>query len=320
MHYRPLGETGLKVSRLCFGTLTIGPLQAGLPEDEGTWLLAQAFLEFGVNFYDTAELYGTYGYLGRFLRQIGPRASEVVVASKSYAYDRPSMAKSLDLARRELGRDYVDIFLLHEQDSEHTLRGHREAFDYLLEARERGWVRAVGISTHAVAGVRAALAYPGVQVIHPIINSRGLGIIDGTLEDMLDAVKAARMAGIGIYSMKALGGGYLYQEAETSLRFVNSLPWVDSVAVGLRTRQELALNSAILSGAVVEPGAREAVAATPRQLVVHDWCSGCRSCLEACHQEALEMGDNNRVRVDHERCILCGYCGGACQLLALKII
>lgn len=319
MRYRPLGETGLEVSRLCFGTLTLGRLQANLPETEGADLLRRAFLEFGVNFFDTAELYGTYRYLRQFLRRIGDQASKAIIATKSYACDRAGMAKSVELARSQIGRDYIDIFLLHEQESEHTLRGHREAFDYLLEARERGWVKALGISTHAVAGVRAAVSYPGVQVIHPIINSRGLGIVDGSIGEMLEAVSLARAAGIGIYAMKALGGGHLFREAEASLRFVDALPAVDSLAVGMRTPEELALNSALMSGAAVSPELRRAVAASPKRLIVHDWCTGCANCLAVCGHGALELAGGS-VRVIGERCVLCGYCGGACPSMALKII
>ena len=62
MEYRLLGQTGMKVSRLCFGALTIGPLQAKLPLGEGVAVI-RAALAAGVNFIDTAQLYGTYPYI-----------------------------------------------------------------------------------------------------------------------------------------------------------------------------------------------------------------------------------------------------------------
>ena len=77
--YRFLGNTGLKVSRLCFGALTIGPLQANLPLQEGVTVI-QAALDAGVNFIDTAELYQTYPYIQK---AIAGRKHEVIVASKS---------------------------------------------------------------------------------------------------------------------------------------------------------------------------------------------------------------------------------------------
>ncbi|HBC91540.1 MAG TPA: aldo/keto reductase, partial [Pelotomaculum sp.] len=62
MQYRVLARTGMQVSRLCFGALTISPLQAGLPLVEGARII-RAALEAGVNFIDTAELYSNYHYI-----------------------------------------------------------------------------------------------------------------------------------------------------------------------------------------------------------------------------------------------------------------
>lgn len=148
MEYRVLGNTRIKVSRMCFGSLTIGPLQRNLSISEGSRLILQA-LEVGVNFIDTAQLYRNYGYIRQALR--GWR-EEVVIATKSYAYTAEMMKNALEEARRELDLDLIPIFMLHEQESEHTIRGHWPALEYLLKAREQGKVRAVGISTHYVQG------------------------------------------------------------------------------------------------------------------------------------------------------------------------
>lgn len=136
MEYRILGDSGIRVSRLCFGSLTIGPLQAKLPVAAGAAVLQAAF-DAGVTFVDTAQLYRTYAPLREALKG---RRHEIVVASKSYAYDREGMRHSVEEACRELGRDYVDIFLLHEQESYLTLKGHREALTYLLDAKKEGQI------------------------------------------------------------------------------------------------------------------------------------------------------------------------------------
>ncbi|MBR0026137.1 MAG: aldo/keto reductase, partial [Clostridia bacterium] len=67
MEYRYLGNTGMLVSRLCFGTLTMGPLQRDLSAKEGAALLELAF-SCGVNFLDTAEIYGTYPHVKEALK------------------------------------------------------------------------------------------------------------------------------------------------------------------------------------------------------------------------------------------------------------
>ena len=144
MRYRELGRTGLRVSQLCFGALTIGPLQRNLSPEEGSAVLLRA-LELGVNFVDTAEIYDTYDHIRLALERF-PGRGQVVVATKSYAYTREGMLASLERAQRGLGQEVVPIFLLHEQESSHTLRGHWPALEVLLEAKEAGIVQAVGIS------------------------------------------------------------------------------------------------------------------------------------------------------------------------------
>ena len=128
-----LGRSGIEVSRLCFGTIPLGPLR-GMAPAEGAALLRRAY-ELGVDFVDTAEIYGNYEAIRLSLHDWKGR---VIVASKSYAADAAAARVSLDKARRGLGRDRIDLFLLHEMDSAATLRGHKEALDFLLAARDRG--------------------------------------------------------------------------------------------------------------------------------------------------------------------------------------
>lgn len=315
MELRSLGRTGIMVSRLCFGSLTIGPFQAGLPVKEGANVLRYA-LEQGVNFIDTADSYGTYPYIREALRGW---TGEVVVASKSYDYTAQGMAGSLDRACRELGREWVDIFLLHEQETALTLAGHREALDYLLAAKQRGLVRAVGISTHSVAAVEAALDMPEIEVIHPLINRQGIGIMNGGLQEMLAMVEQAHAAGKGIYAMKALGGGHLIPNVREALRFVLTLPTVDAVAVGMQSQAEVEMNVALFLGRPVPAEVAAQVQRKPRRLHVEDWCQGCGTCVPVCPQGALRV-NGARVEVDATRCIFCTYCARACPDFCLKVV
>lgn len=315
LEFRNLGRTGIKVSRLCFGALTVGPLQANLPLAEGVAVMRRA-LEAGVNFIDTAELYETYPYIREAIRGKGDK---VVVATKSYAYTREGMEKSVSSALEGIGRPYVDIFLLHEQESELTIRGHWEAVEYLLEAKGKGIVRAVGISTHSVRGVRAAAAVPEFDVIHPLLNMAGIGIKDGSLEDMVRAIGEAARAGKGLYGMKALGGGNLIGKTTEALRFALSLPELAAVAVGMRTVDEVDYNAAFFSGRPVPDETRRRVGSEPRRLHIEDWCRGCGACVERCGAGALTLA-GGRAMVDPPLCRLCGYCGGACTELCIKIV
>lgn len=314
MEYVKLGKSGLEVSRLCFGSLVMGPLQANLPVDSGANVIAKAF-ELGVNFIDTAELYETYAYIREAIKRTGKKP---VVATKSYAYTAEGARQSLEKARRELDLDVIDIFLLHEQESEHTLRGHREALDYYISQKEKGIIKAVGISTHHIKAVKACIDMDEIDVIHPIINKKGVGICDGTIDEMLAAVKQAYERGKGIYGMKSLGGGNLLKSYRESMDFVLGIPFIHSIAVGMQSEEEVIMNINTFCGQDTPEEIVTRLDRMPRRLIINDWCEGCGKCVERCGQGALEIIEG-RARVLQENCVLCGYCGSACPVFAIKI-
>jgi aryl-alcohol dehydrogenase-like predicted oxidoreductase len=316
MEYRELGQTGLIVSRLCFGSLTVSPLQANLSAVAGGQIIEAAF-SLGVNFLDTAESYQNYPQI-RWALQRG-WSDRVVIATKSYAVTGEEMRQSLERARRELDRDYIDIFLLHEQESGLTIRGHAEALEYLAEAKCAGLIRAIGISTHAVAGVRSAALNPLIDVIHPLINRAGIGILDGTASEMVDAIKFAAQMGKGVYGMKALAGGHLRSDVEQALRFVLDLPELSSIAVGMQSVAEVEANVLRFSGEEVPEELAQSLLRRPRRLHVEEYCVGCGTCVAACRSQALQVR-NGRVEVDTSRCVFCGYCGRVCPDFCLKVI
>jgi aryl-alcohol dehydrogenase-like predicted oxidoreductase len=315
LQYRVLARTGMQVSRLCFGALTISPLQADLPLVEGARII-RAALEAGVNFIDTAELYSNYHYIREAIK--GYRG-EVIIASKCYAYTSQGMQDSLEFALRELNRDYIDIFMLHETESILTIRGHWEAIEYLLKAKQKGLVRAIGISTHHVEGVLGAASVPEIEVIHPLINMSGIGIKGGNTQDMLAAIKTAAEAGKGLYGMKALGGGHLLERPEEAFAFILSIPELASVAVGMSTAEEVAYNTCLFSGQPVPEEVKSKVRRQPRRLHIEDYCCGCGECLAKCASGALRLKDGKAV-VDHRLCTRCGYCSPVCPDFCIKVI
>lgn len=316
MEYRFLGNTGIKVSRLCFGGLTVGPLQANLSPEAGGEIMAEAFRQ-GVNFIDTAELYGTYAHIKKALALY--KDNPIVVATKSYAYDEETAKRSVDLALTSMDLDRLDIFLLHEQESEHTMRGHEGALKYYLKMKEQGIIKAVGISTHTIRAVKAAAKLPEIDVIHPIINKTGLGIQDGPLEDMLEALKIAKANGKGIYGMKPLGGGNLIHSAEECFRFVLDLPILDSIAVGMQTKEEVLANIMVFSGRTVPRAIQNSISNHLRKLHIDFWCEKCCKCIDHCSHGALSIKEDG-IHIDRELCVLCGYCSSYCPNFCIKIV
>lgn len=318
MEYRSLGKTGLIVSRLCFGTLTLSPLQVALPPEEGAELLKEAY-NYGINFWDTAELYANYQTLRLAIKKIGDLP---VLTTKTYAYTREDARSSLEKARLELDLDVIPIFLLHEQESLLTLQGHKEALDFFCEAKARGIIKAVGFSCHTVAAVRAALQLEEIDVIHPIINYKGVGIKDGTIDEMLEATRHVASAGIGIYGMKPLGGGHLLSDVKKAIDFVKNIEYLHSFALGIGCLEELEADLHYFRGTRPPRAIAEKLASKKKRLVIEDWCIGCGTCVQSCPQGALyleETAGQLRAAVDASRCILCGYCGASCPEFCLKI-
>ncbi len=310
-----MGDTGIRVSRLCFGSLTIGPLQKNLPLSVGVEVMESA-VEQGVNFVDTADLYGTYPYIREIIK-IHP---ELVVASKSYAYDTKTAQETLKRCLKGIGRDYVDFFLLHEQEGPLTIKGHWEALEFFIKCKEKGIIRGVGLSTHHVAAVEAAANIREIDVIHPILNYRGLGIVDGSLKDMEAAVKKAYDAGKGIYAMKPLGGGHLISQFQSAFEYILNFPYVHSIAVGMQRIEEVEANVKIFRNEPLPNSLVQTLRGYKRQLFIQDWCQGCGECIKRCGQKALILNEGGKVIVDSDSCILCGYCGSACKELAIKIL
>jgi predicted aldo/keto reductase-like oxidoreductase len=309
-----LGNTGLEVSRLCFGGLIIGPLQVNLPPEQGADVILKA-IELGVNFIDTAELYGTYPHIREAIKKTN---KQIIIATKSYAYSKEGARDSLEKARRELDVDVIDIFLLHEQESRLTLKGHREALEYYISMKEKGIIKAVGVSTHNIEVVDACANMPEIDVIHPLVNKHGIGIGDGTIDAMLEAVKKAYSAGKGIYSMKPLGGGNLIKSYKESMDFVLNIPYIHSIALGMQSIEEVIMNVCVFENKAVPQEIRDSLLKRKRHLHIDWWCEGCGKCVQRCKQGALSVVDK-KAKVREDKCVLCSYCASVCPVFAIKV-
>ncbi len=302
-----------KVSKLCFGALTISPLQQNFSPEEAADLMEYAFHQ-GINFFDTAEIYNSYALFKAFLKRDIPR-EEVYISTKCYAYDYKTAKSSLDQALKEMDTPYIDLMMLHEQESEHTLRGHSEALDYFALMKKEGKIHHIGMSTHYVQGVLAGAQHKLIEVIHPIINKSGLGILGGNRGDMENALEIAKNNGKFIFAMKVLGGGHLLKSYSEALSYVLKLPWIDSFAIGMQTREEIDANvSSVIHNIIGTDCVNK-----DRKLIIDPYCIGCGKCIQRCQQKALYL-DEGRAKVIKDRCILCSYCVGACEDFYIKVV
>jgi aryl-alcohol dehydrogenase-like predicted oxidoreductase len=230
-----LGRTGLKVSRLAFGTGYLdGPVGAGAR------LLVEAY-DLGVNFWDTSDDYGTHPHVRRALREIG--RDGVVVATKTYAATAVGGQRAVTRALKELGVEAVDVFLLHAVDSLDELQTKQPALEALVQAREAGRVRAVGVSSHSRAVLRRLLALPEVDVALVVVNRTGAWMKDARPPEMRGVIRQLSRSGRGVYGMKALASGEITgARVGPALRWAFRFPWIHSLCVGMTTAEELRAN------------------------------------------------------------------------------
>jgi 1-deoxyxylulose-5-phosphate synthase len=149
MQYVNLGSTGVKVSRICLGTMTYGSSKWRpwvLDEDASRPLIKQA-LEGGINFFDTADMYSlgaSEEVLGRALKDFGPTRDGIVIATKVYypvgddpnqhGLSRKHIMHAIDDSLRRLGTDYVDLYQIHRFDAETPIEETLEALHDVVRA------------------------------------------------------------------------------------------------------------------------------------------------------------------------------------------
>jgi len=149
MQYVNLGSAGLKVSRICLGTMTYGSSQWRpwvLDEEASRPLIKQA-LQAGINFFDTADMYSlgaSEEVLGRALKDFGPARDKIVIATKVYypvgddpnqrGLSRKHIMHAIDASLRRLGTDYVDLYQIHRFDVETPIEETLEALHDVVRA------------------------------------------------------------------------------------------------------------------------------------------------------------------------------------------
>lgn len=158
MDYQRLGKTGLKVSRICLGTMTYGSSKwrDWVLEEEESRPFIQRAIELGINFFDTADVYSlgvSEEVLGRALKDF-TRREEVVIASKVFfpMGDKPNQGglsrvhimNAIDDSLRRLGTDYIDLYQIHRWDPETPIE---ETLEALHDVVKSGKARYIGASS-----------------------------------------------------------------------------------------------------------------------------------------------------------------------------
>jgi aryl-alcohol dehydrogenase-like predicted oxidoreductase len=242
MEYVDFGDTGLVVSRLSVGTGTHGwghrSEQTALGLDGLANLLRQAY-DRGVNFWDSADQYGSHPHIARALQGI-PR-DRVVIATKSKAHTAKQATRDVEHFLRELNTDVIDIVLLHYRTQARWPKRSAGAMEALSRAVEQGKVRAVGVSCHGLGALRAAAETDWAQVVLARINYAGVNM-DGDPSQVAPVIAQMYASGKAVYGMKVLGCGRLAGEARTAIQYVLQLGTVHAITIGTSASAHLTQN------------------------------------------------------------------------------
>ena len=176
MKYRPLGRTGWNVSEVSFGAWAIGGFWGKVSDDDSLRALNQA-IDCGVNFIDTADVYGD-GRSERLIAQVRKsRKEEIIVATKAgrrlpkqsaEGYTRENLTSWVNDSLRNLSTDCIDLLQLHSPSTDVYYRP--EIFGYLDDLVKAGKIRYYGVSVEKVEEALKAIEYPNVQTVQIIFN------------------------------------------------------------------------------------------------------------------------------------------------------
>ncbi|ELZ93062.1 aldo/keto reductase [Haloferax sulfurifontis] len=176
MDSRPLGTTGFDVSEIALGTWQLGGSWGSVTDDEA-YDAIEAALDAGINFLDTADVYGDGDSERRIGDALADRDDDVVVATKAGrrldpheadGYNRENLERFVDRSRDNLGVDSLDLVQLHCPPRDVYYRP--EVFDALSELRDAGKIDHYGVSVEKVEDGLKAIEYDGVETVQIIFN------------------------------------------------------------------------------------------------------------------------------------------------------
>jgi L-galactose dehydrogenase len=206
MKYNKLGETGLEVSALSFGTAPLGDM-FGAAEDEDTFAVVQRALDAGITFFDSSPYYGDGLAEHRLGAALRGRRSEVVLGTKAgrygkseFDYSPARIRKSLDESLDRLQTDYVDIFQLHDIEFVELGPIFSDSYGELVKLRAEGKCRFIGMTGYPLATLRRAVQETDLDVVlsyahHTLLNTQlGTGLLPLCRERRVGVINAAAVA------------------------------------------------------------------------------------------------------------------------------
>ncbi len=243
----PLGDTGLQLSRLGFGTGShSGNVQKALGRQAFNDLIRCAF-DRGITYFDCAQSYATFEWMGGAIKGL-PR--EKLFLQSKIPGQPGDVLKAIDHHRQVFQTDYVDSLLIHCMVADGWTDPWKRVMDGFEEAKARQWIRVQGVSCHSLPALRTAVAsdWPDVHLVR--VNPQAKHI-DGPEETwdksgndiapVMEQLRAMRAKGRGIIGMKLVGDGDFVnaEDREKATRFAMSHSEINAVVIGFKNTQEI---------------------------------------------------------------------------------
>ncbi|PAK47363.1 aldo/keto reductase, partial [Paenibacillus sp. 7541] len=226
MQYTSLGKSGMKVSRLCLGTMNFGPST----DEQEAFRIMDAAVDAGINFFDTANIYGwgensglTETIIGRWFKLGGGRREKVVLATKVYGsmsdpLDGPNneaglsaykIRRHLEASLKRLQTDHIELYQMHHVDPSVTWDELWGAFEVAVSQGKIGYV-----GSSNFAGWHIALAQAAAKERHflGLVSEQHKYNLNCRLPE-LEALPAAKELGLGVIPWSPLDGGLLGRNA-----------------------------------------------------------------------------------------------------------
>jgi predicted aldo/keto reductase-like oxidoreductase len=242
-----LGNTGIRLSRLGFGTgSNSGHTQRDMGKDDFVSLIHYAY-DHGITYFDCAQAYATFDWMADAIKGL-PREKLFIQSKIDHRPD--DILALIDQHRKVFDTDYVDSMLIHCMTHKNWPEDWKRIRDGYDQAQEKKWIRAKGVSCHSLPALTDAVEsdWPEVHLVR--VNPQGAfmdgpeqnyNMVNNDVAPVLEQLKIMHAKGRGVIGMKMVGNGTFVksEDRQKAMRFAMSRPEINAVVVGFKNRSEV---------------------------------------------------------------------------------
>lgn len=264
---RKLGKTGLEISVVGLGGIPIQRVN-----EETAIEIIKECKNSEINFIDTATGYGkSEEYIGKGLKAAGRENFYIATKAPSFTYEE--MKKSIQISLKSLGVKYIDLYQIHNIDTEEKFINsfsQNGALKALIEAKEEGIIRHIGVTSHSAILLDKAIEYDHIETIQfpfNFIENQGIEVFKKAIEK-----------NIGIIGMKPVAGGAI-KNVEISLKYIIGSELVDVAIPGMESIKQVKENASIGKEIVQLTEEENKKIADEIKELGNEFCRRCGYCL-----------------------------------------